>query len=498
MHAPRSSIVPSPRTRTLSRRAFLANGLAIGSAVALAPQAEGQGQAPAKPPPELVIHGHKESVEGLAVTPDGSKLISASRDGTVKLWTLPDGRLIGTQEGHDARLRAVALGPEGKMLASGGGSTLIRRWTLESNDEDEALEFQGGAEELVYALASTPDDRILISGGSLGSVNLWDWADGTRLAALTTKHAGGVLALAVSHDSKFFVSSAGEKEQKIQTWSLPSGKPLIDIPVHRAHAKSINALAIIPDERQLVISGSLDGSIGIWSPRNGRPVWELKEPDRKRAHTAAVTALAIAGEGRSRLLVSASMDKTIKLWSLADGTFVDTLGEHSQPITALAVTADGQTVVSGDKDGVVRLWNVASRQVQSFLFDKEASGNDAVLHEVEDKATGRRLLYALPLGYGVSPNVNVRIVNSMTVKGCNKEKATPQGGSKGPTQKLNITINIQVPGSRLIASPKRPAVKPPAAKPKPPANAKPNLKPKPKPLQYRPAPNPPVGRRQLR
>jgi hypothetical protein len=492
MHAPTTVLASPPRTRTLSRRAFLVLGLAVGSATALATRAEGQDRAAAKPPPQLVIHGHTKSVEGLAVTPDGRTLISASRDGTVKLWTLPDGQLIGTQEGHDKHLRAVALGREGKVLASGGGKKQIRLWTLEKNEED-ALEFRGGAQELVCSLASTPDDRILISGGNLGSVNLWDWDEGTPLAALEKKHDGGVLALAVSHDSKFFVSSAGGR---IQTWSLPGGKPLVDIPPHKGRRSSISTLAVTPDNRKYIISGSVDGVVGIWSSVNGRLVWELKEsPDHKRAHDKAVTALAIASEGKSPLLVSASQDKTIKLWSLANGEFVDALGEHSKPITALAVTADGQTVISGDEDGVVRLWNVASRQVQSFLFDKDASGNNAVLHEVEDRATGRRLLYALPLGYAVSPNVNVRIVSSMTVKGCNKEKATPQGGAKGPTQKVNVTINIQVPRSGPVVSRRPPAVKPtPVIKPKPPANAKP----KPKPLPYRPAPNPPVGRRQLR
>jgi WD40 repeat protein len=63
--------------------------------------------------------GHGDSVECLAMSPDGRFLASGSTDRTVRLWSLPDGRLIGVLEGHRGHVKCLAISPDGRQEAVG-------------------------------------------------------------------------------------------------------------------------------------------------------------------------------------------------------------------------------------------------------------------------------------------------------------------------------------------------------------------------------------------
>src|SRR5437870_3831976 len=70
--------------------------------------------------PRLVFREHKNLVHAIAFSPDGRSLVSASDDGTVKLWETASGMVRLTMKGHEGRVHAVAIAPDGRMFASGG------------------------------------------------------------------------------------------------------------------------------------------------------------------------------------------------------------------------------------------------------------------------------------------------------------------------------------------------------------------------------------------
>ncbi|EYF00115.1 effector-associated domain EAD1-containing protein [Chondromyces apiculatus] len=82
-------------------------------------------------------------------------------------------------------------------------------------------------------------------------------------------------------------------------------------------------------------------------------------------HEKPVVACAITPDGRH--LVSASVDRTLRLWALGSGDTVAVLRGHEDDITACAVTADGKTVVSASTDATVRLWDVAAKRLTATL-----------------------------------------------------------------------------------------------------------------------------------
>ena len=64
----------------------------------------------------------------MTVSPDGSKIASASADFTVKLWNIETGELLQTFTGHLGEVRSVVFSPDGKLLASGGDDLEIKLW----------------------------------------------------------------------------------------------------------------------------------------------------------------------------------------------------------------------------------------------------------------------------------------------------------------------------------------------------------------------------------
>jgi WD40 repeat protein len=93
------------------------------------------------PGPPAFLNGHAFSVVGLAFSPDGKLLASASWDGTVMLWAVAARRSLTSLRGHTGQVWDVAFSPDGRTLASGADDGAVKLWNLASFQE--ATTFHG-------------------------------------------------------------------------------------------------------------------------------------------------------------------------------------------------------------------------------------------------------------------------------------------------------------------------------------------------------------------
>src|SRR5205807_1896771 len=100
-------------------------------------------------------------VGGLAFSPDGTVLVSGSRDKTMKYWEVPSGTLIRTVRAHAGWVRAVTYSPAGKIIASCSDDTTIKLWDIKTGRPIRTLK---GHKEPVRSIAFSPDGRRLLSG----------------------------------------------------------------------------------------------------------------------------------------------------------------------------------------------------------------------------------------------------------------------------------------------------------------------------------------------
>ena len=125
-------------------------------------------------------------LEDVAFSPDGKTLAAASREGTVQLWDVVTGEVLGALKGHSGGVTTVAFSPDGRTLVSGGSDHTVRLWNVEK--QRELMQLDRGSIELgeVQTLAFSPEGNHLLAGGRDGTA-FWSsapiiWNDPDRAA----------------------------------------------------------------------------------------------------------------------------------------------------------------------------------------------------------------------------------------------------------------------------------------------------------------------------
>jgi WD40 repeat protein len=309
------------------------------------------------------LKAHTDGVKALAFSPDGKLLASGSQDGSIRLWSLPGGRLQATPKGlNEDSVYALAISPDGKLLASGSAYAT----TLRSLPEGKWLATRNYVDDSAYetlatsAVGITPDGNLLVSG-HYGSCRIWSLPGCELQATLPTGRASywRTWAVAISPDGTLLAS--GSQDGSLKLWSLPEGKLQATL---TAHEHGVRAVTFTPDGRLLASGGGYDETIKLWSLPQGKLQTTLT------GHKHYVSGLAISPDGK--LLASGSNDDTIELWSLPEGKLRTTLTGHNDSVNAVAFAPDGKRLASGGGDGLIILWELEGQKRQCLLVDPAA------------------------------------------------------------------------------------------------------------------------------
>ncbi|MCY7323671.1 MAG: caspase family protein [Phormidesmis sp. CAN_BIN36] len=295
--------------------------------------------------PIQTLQGHKGWINSIRFSPNGKILVSAGEDGAVKFWQIDNknNRLLKSFVGHRDRITAITFSPDSKLIATASADKTAKLWSLTG----QLLQTFEGHRDQINDVRFHPQGKVLATAGADGIVNFWS-LDGALLHTINAAQAE-ITRIRFSPDGTILMSASADKTARL--WRVPDLKPL---------NSGVSITSLSPDGQ--TIAAANNKIIQLWKRNNGtvQPLAIVL-----KGHTSTITAVEFSSSGK--LLASASADKTIKLWNIADGSQIRTLTGHRDRVTTLSFRNDGKLLASGSADKTIKLWNVADGSLSSTL-----------------------------------------------------------------------------------------------------------------------------------
>lgn len=352
----KAKVIPPPRRvpgkgrswRPLLFKLLVGVGVASG-AVAMQdklPRVESRGAATTSSQQDIEpilagqFQGHTGGVAALAYSDDGRVLVTAGKDGTLKVWNASSSALVRTIELDDGP--AVSLALSGSRAVTGHADGAVVLWDYDKAEKVAAFK-RNDAEVWSVTFAGSPN-RIAASSHDW-KVTLWDADNPGQPVHVLDAHDNAAQAVAFYASANGPMLATGGADKTVKLWNLDS---MDQVRRYRGHRDFVTALAFSPNGRMLASAG-LDGGIRLWSTASRGMYRSLN------GHKGKIASLAFAPSGDR--LVSAGEDGLVRIWDVRRGKTARTLTGNGGGVAAVQFSPDGQRIASAGADGIVRLWN---------------------------------------------------------------------------------------------------------------------------------------------
>ena len=352
------------------------------------------------------LEGHTNAINSVVITSDGKTIISGSDDNTIKLWDIKSGECLNTLKAHSGSINSVAITPDGKTIIIGSSDKNVKIWNIQSG---ECLDTPKGYSSYFKSVAVTPDGKTIISVSADNTIKSWDVKSGEHINTLD-KQISIVNSLAITPDGKFIIT--GSEEGTINLCEIKTGKSIRTFNDYCLnHSGSIRTLKVSSDGKYLVSISSYDyeraiseenydeepyDTLIIWDIENGRAIRGGGSIDTLgfQIYTTAVHKEWLVSK-ISYYDTANYYIENISIEDIESGNIIDFLEgyvqNHSTDVTSLAITPDGNTIISGGgndqktisvwaededddyiyeiSDGVetIKLWNIPGERYTKVL-----------------------------------------------------------------------------------------------------------------------------------
>jgi WD40 repeat protein len=345
--------------------------------------------------PELVIIGHSYAICALAFSADGKTLVSDAADQTAIIWDVDTGqmrRLVRSPQSAGG----LALTPDGQKLIigdSGVWDAVTGRQIRRSYRYHAPLACSPNG-KLLASSAFNPEGEgwvVLVCDVTTGRTKHLFPCSFFQPTALAFSADGNLVGVtgSVQQDEDTYVSvttvydlNTGQLRQTLHGCDLscligvsplPStrligltsdGKQVLDVETEQIlHTIEVEKLpyslggvhdtgrSLSPDGR-LMLAGTYEGHLAVYEVASSRLQWQTQ------AHCGMFRAAAFTAD--SQMLATAGDDHIIRLWNAATGTPIRTLGRRARSVEAVAFSPDGEAITALNKDGTARFWTLHS------------------------------------------------------------------------------------------------------------------------------------------
>jgi WD40 repeat protein len=306
-------------------------------------------------------NGASREIVSLTFSPNGSQIVTSSRDGLLAVWDTDTGAQLHAETGTPGAWRSVTVSPDGQTLAVSGGQSPVL-WDLRSW---QSHTLQAEHVPAAVSAAFAPDGKTVAVGMANGAADLWDTQTG-QLARTVQAHEARVRYTAFSPDGNQLITA---DDKQMRFWSVANGQEAVA-------ARSLPGLGYLTAysrDGRLVATSGAKGTAEIWDTVTAQRVQVLKQE-------AQPVTLAFSTDGNQLAVSDRKGDVT--LWNTLTGQVTRTIiNTDGRIFTPIAFTGDGSKLADGrmrssnESQTIMQVWNTRTGQEVTWLGDKHSYGD---------------------------------------------------------------------------------------------------------------------------
>jgi WD40 repeat protein len=316
------------------------NGAAIANSVPFVPLPNADGEEAA-----AEFQPYKERFRGLAVSGDGRWAVTGDVDGRIHLWDVPARREVSRQKPHDRTVNCVAITRDGRLALSGSYEGSVAIFDVPRRTVQTRFLVKVPCD--IRGIGFVPGTNHCVVAARIGEdrgiLAVYDFTSGDELRRSSWN--GAIFCLAISPDGQRAVT--GGWDGKVVLWNLETG----DSRVVGEHKGLVECVAFV-DGGDRIFSGGADGLVHEWKSHTGEQVRTL------RGHAVDVTGLAVSSDGQR--LVTGSFDG-VRYWDRQAGTVLHHFGEAPNGSQYVTLMPDGSGILSVGGDQAPWFWAVPAK-----------------------------------------------------------------------------------------------------------------------------------------
>ncbi len=351
------------------------------------------------------------AVKTAAFSPDGTRIVTASIDGTARVWDTSTGALVANLKLVPIPLRSAQFSPDGKWIVTVGQTDSTGRiW--DATTGAQLFMLVGHTGNLTSAVYSADGNRIL-TASSDHTARLWDAATGAPLVTFTG-HSDTVNSALFSPDGSRVVTASADNTARI--WDAKTGATIV--PPLTGHTAEIFKASFSVDGSR-VISASADHTARVWDAATGASLLTISDP-------TPVYDAEFSPDGT--LIATASGDGSVHLWDAKTGAPYVTFSGHSGRVQSVVFSPDGALLVTASSDDTARLWDVRYRTPLGAL-----AGHTKVVNTAVFSSDGRFVVTA-------SDDMSARLWSVTAMTGLHQMRISSPTG-KAPVEVFGMSFS---------------------------------------------------------
>ncbi len=330
------------------------------------------------------INTDTTSLRPLAVSPDGRRIATVSRDSTMRLWNAATGHELSTLKGHRKNVTSIAFSRDSRSIASTSDDGTARLWDVESQGP---LTLRGHTDD-VSGVAFSPDGSRLATASLDKTARVWDWQSGKVLVTFKA-HTDGVTSVSFSPDGRRIATASRDNTARV--WDAQSGEEIFVL----QHTGWVTSVAFSPDRRRIATASH---KTAVWDAENGQKLFSLSgdsalsvafSPDGRQIGAASYFQArvwdALSGKELSSLkspflgtytfrcggpcvafrpnddgLANVTFQNAVILWNAQSAENRRVLHGHTDNVVGLAFSPDGGRIATASQDNTARVWDSQS------------------------------------------------------------------------------------------------------------------------------------------